>query len=160
MGNNKSIYSIVDSDEIVDKPTPKITPIYPKGLPYHISLNYKLKSTSYLEGAYFPIYDLRNGKMTWKLVVNVYGEELKFELYMLKGHNDEIIDSSQIIPLRYNSGSTNYMTKLKGHNDDKYVELYPDNIHCHILDNLKLKSKLIIYGFIKLDNQNKNPIAF
>ena len=162
---NKSIYSIVDEDEIINKPLSNNTPIYLKGLPYEIILKHKLKGRNWLEWTYFFIYDLRNGKITWKLLVNVYGDKLEFKLYVVNSKEDitaPITDLSTTIPLYCSKSSTNYMTKLKGSKDGKNVELelYPDNIHCYTLQKCNIEYKLIIYGFIKLDDQSKIPIAF
>lgn len=72
MGN--AGYNIIEEKDEENLP-PIVYSGHPKGKAYGIMLDRKLKSS--LEWAYFPIYDLRNGQMTWKLNSKVYGNELE-----------------------------------------------------------------------------------
>lgn len=156
MGNTTSEYNIVDENK-QEPSLPKINPFHCKGKPYGTLLEHKLKSKYYTRWSYYDIYDLRNGKSTWWLDMNVNGDILEFKLHLIKKDDtkDEIIST---LPLRYNSRSNNYMTVLKGRGVE--LELYADNIHSQRLENLKLETKFFIYGFIRLDGQDKIPIAF
>lgn len=162
MGNNNSNeFTIIDENKEDPPNLPKINPFHPKGKPYGVLLDRKLKGKHPNGWAYYHVYDLRNGKSIWHLQVNIYGDELQFEFDLVRknGDKEEVYFK---FPLHYSSQSINYMTILKGKNERKCVELelYADNIHSQKLENLKLENSFKIYGFIKFDKQDKIPIAF
>lgn len=156
MGNNTSNYDIIDMND-----QPLSPPYHRKGKAYGLILDRKLLSLVNSEWSFFSIYDLRNGKLTWRLYIKVYGDELELQLYLIR-KKDGKDDLYFFFPLRWSSLSNNYMTVFKGYKEGKsiYLELYGDNIHSQRLANLKLENVFSIYGFIRFDTQDKIQIAF
>ncbi len=136
-----------------------ISPYHKKGKAYGILVDLKLKNTN-TEWTYITVYDLRNGKPTWRLYIKLYGNEIELQFYLIR-KKDNKDDFYFYFPLRWSSSSNTYMTIFKGYKEGKsiYIELYGDNIHSQRIANLKL-DKFRAFGFIKFDEQDKIPIAF
>ena len=158
MGNENSMYTSVDP-EVKIPGLPKPNSFHRKGKPYGLMVDRKLNSKNMTVWAYWNVYDLRNGQSTWRLSDYLYGGELQFKFQLVQNKDDKICFT---FPLRYSSRSNTYMTVLKGQEQGKYVELeiYADNIHCRIMENLEVNASLKCFGFVKFDNQDKIPIAF
>lgn len=165
MGNIDTTYDIIEEPNTSNIPLPMIQ-LHPKGKPYGIMIEFKLKCNVPNGEGVYPIYDLRVGdKSPWYLGVDIYGEELKFSLYTFLRHvkdNKSMYDT--LFTLKFSSESNNHMTVLKGSKWGGCVrlELFADNIHCQRMENIKFKEikKFHIWGFIQFDDQNKIPITF
>jgi hypothetical protein len=156
MGNDTSDFSIIDENN--EEPSlPKVQELHRKGRAYAVMLERKLNGNCYADWAYWIIYDLRNGKETWRLSSKINGDELEFKLRTVEMKDGKLV-TKNCFPLYYSTKSNNYMTILKCSSLE--LELYGDNIHSQRLENLKFKKDVNIFGFIKFDKQDKIPIAF
>jgi hypothetical protein len=158
MGNTNLHYNQIEEEYKEEKPLPVIQPEHKKGRTFAKLLNMRLNKKYTADYIYWDIFDLRNGKQTWRIYIKLLGNELEFYfgvLYKQLTHHECYL-------LRYSSSSTQSMLILKGQLKDYDVtlELYADNIHCQRLLNLEISKELKIYGFITYNNQDKIPIAF
>ena len=96
-------------------------------------------------------------KHKWAICSNVIGNELKFYFQTLK--KGKIHDQWDKLShdKSFKIYNTLLTTRYDGH--DITLELYADNIHCQLLQNTKL-TNINIFGYLKVDHQDKIPICF
>lgn len=77
-----------------------ISPHHKKGKAYGILVDIKLKNTD-TEWTYITVYDLRNGKPTWRLYIKLYGDEIELQFYLIRKKDKD--DLYFYFPLRWSS---------------------------------------------------------
>jgi hypothetical protein len=152
MGQEQSYEPIQENKEIM---LPPVQQEHRYGRAYAKLLKTRLQYQN--EWATYMIYDLRTMKRRWALCSKVIGNELKFYFQTLK--NGEI--HNQWSKLSHDKSFKIYNTVLTTRYADYDItlELYADNIHCQLLQNTKL-TNIYIYGYLKVDYQDKIPICF
>ena len=162
MGNNQDICHYVDEQA---ETYPKINPFHKKGKAYGLIINDRLKREDPSGKRYSMIYDLRSGlKNNWVFNYKIIGDEIQGDFVILKS----VDQSRETYPLKWSSQSNHYKTIFKGSSSNfisEYaskveLELYADNIHHYKLQNLKIPTKVIVYGYVKFYDQDKIPIVF
>jgi hypothetical protein len=84
--NNLSYHDIEENVEVT---IPQLNPFHSKGKPYGKILDFDLNSKYINEWSYFPVYDLRNGKVSnWRFFTRTVDNEFLCKLKCIKKVKD------------------------------------------------------------------------